>query len=385
GYGPDVLYQANDVIMQYAEDQHIYPLPVEELDAYDTISSAAWKAFEVEKDGTTYTCGVPVNVQTPMLYYRKDLLPSDWQENWDDNNNDIPDMIETWSSLLEFSQERHADNASQYGYMESLYDSYFSSGFLFSYGAYIFGDNNTDTNDIGFAAGDAEKGAKIIQQLASAMNEESIDDTITTSAYSKLADGTYFATMSTPDVYSTFLDELIKTYENEGKSEEEAKELASENLVMVSLPQLPESGDLTDDSSELIDTKTMGGVNGYAISAYTNYPNASLAFINFATSYENIVKRYEMLGIVPTREDVVKEIGGVTDAVYENLENDIIVLMPSNAAVSQIWTPTQTFFADITKDVFRSESDKKYKTNEDLKQGLEKVTQQISDAIHTLE
>lgn len=385
GYGPDVLYQANDVIMQYAEDQHIYPLPVEELDAYDTTSSAAWKAFEVEKDGTTYTCGVPVNVQTPMLYYRKDLLPSDWQENWDDNNNDIPDMIETWSSLLEFSQERHAENASQYGYMESLYDSYFSSGFLFSYGAYIFGDDNTDTNDIGFAAGDAEKGAKIIQQLASAMNEESIDDTITTSAYSKLADGTYFATMSTPDVYSTFLDELIKTYENEGKSEEEAKELASENLVMVSLPQLPESGDLTDDSSELIDTKTMGGVNGYAISAYTNYPNASLAFINFATSYENIVKRYEMLGIVPTREDVVKEIGGVTDAVYENLENDIIVLMPSNAAVSQIWTPTQTFFADITKDVFRSESDKKYKTNEDLKQGLEKVTQQISDAIHTLE
>ena len=294
-------------------------------------------------------------------------------------------MIETWSSLLEFSQERHADNASQYGYMESLYDSYFSSGFLFSYGAYIFGDDNTDTNDIGFAAGDAEKGAKIIQQLASAMNEESIDDTITTSAYSKLADGTYFATMSTPDVYSTFLDELIKTYENEGKSEEEAKELASENLVMVSLPQLPESGDLTDDSSELIDTKTMGGVNGYAISAYTNYPNASLAFINFATSYENIVKRYEMLGVVPTREDVVKEIGGVTDAVYENLENDNIVLMPSNAAVSQIWTPTQTFFADITKDVFRSESDKKYKTNEDLKQGLEKVTQQISDAIHTLE
>lgn len=385
GYGPDVLYQANDVIMQYAEDQHIYPLPVEEIDAYDTTSSAAWKAFEVEKDGTTYTCGVPVNVQTPMLYYRKDLLPSDWQENWDDNNNDIPDMIETWSSLLEFSQERHADNASQYGYMESLYDSYFSSGFLFSYGAYIFGDNNTDTNDIGFAAGDAEKGAKIIQQLASAMNEESIDDTITTSAYSKLADGTYFATMSTPDVYSTFLDELIKTYENEGKSEEEAKELASENLVMVSLPQLPESGDLTDDSSELIDTKTMGGVNGYAISAYTNYPNASLAFINFATSYENIVKRYEMLGVVPTREDVVKEIGGVTDAVYENLENDNIVLMPSNAAVSQIWTPTQTFFADITKDVFRSESDKKYKTNEDLKQGLEKVTQQISDAIHTLE
>lgn len=76
------------------------------------------------------------------------------------------------------------------------------------------------------------------------------------------------------------------------------------------------------------------------------------------------------LGVVPTREeDVVKEIGGVTDAVYENLENDNIVLMPSNAAVSQIWTPTQTFFADITKDVFRSESDKNIKQMKILNKG----------------
>ncbi|HGA1267650.1 TPA: sugar ABC transporter substrate-binding protein, partial [Streptococcus suis] len=109
-----------------------------------------------------------------------------------------------------------------------------------------------------------------------------------TSAYSKLADGTFFATMSTPDVYSTFLDELIQYYEHQVMSTIEAETLASENLVMVNLPQLPKSGDLTDVNSELIDTKTMGGVNGYAISAYTPCPNASLAFVNFATNYENI-------------------------------------------------------------------------------------------------
>ena len=31
GYGPDVLYQANDVIMKYANGKHIYPLPVESI------------------------------------------------------------------------------------------------------------------------------------------------------------------------------------------------------------------------------------------------------------------------------------------------------------------------------------------------------------------
>ena len=32
GYGPDVLYQANDMLMRYAEGGHVLPLPVEELD-----------------------------------------------------------------------------------------------------------------------------------------------------------------------------------------------------------------------------------------------------------------------------------------------------------------------------------------------------------------
>ena len=29
GYGPDVLYQANDVLMEFAADKHVLPLPVE--------------------------------------------------------------------------------------------------------------------------------------------------------------------------------------------------------------------------------------------------------------------------------------------------------------------------------------------------------------------
>lgn len=385
GYGPDVLYQANDVIMKYADNKHIYPLPIEQLEAYKTTSQKAWSAFELKKDGKTYTCGVPVNIQAPMLYYRKDLLPSDWKEKWDDNKNQIPDMVETWAKLADFSKQRHAANSAQYGYMESLYDTYFSSGYLFSYGAYVFGKENTDTKDVGFSKGEAEKGAHIIQQLASIMNEESIDDTIKTSAYSKLGNGTYFATMSTPDVYSTFLDEMVKNYESQGKTNEEAQKLAKENLVVTSLPQLPKSGDLTDKNSELIDNKMMGGVNGYAISAYTKAPNASLAFVDFATRYQMVMKRYETLGIVPTQKDVVDKIGGVSKVLYTNLEKGNIVIMPSISAVSQIWTPTQTYFADITKDAFRPENEKKYKTLADLKSSLKNVEKQISDAIHTLE
>ena len=385
GYGPDVLYQANDVIMQYAEGKHIYPIPVEKLDCYDAIPDAAWDAYKVSVDGNTYTCGVPVNVQAPMLYYRADLLPEDWESTWDADQNGVPDMVENFNSMYAFSVARHAADPGTYGYMKSLSDMYFSSGFLFSYGGYIFGKDNTDTSDIGFAAGESEKGAWVLSQLAGAMNEDCIDDTITTNAYSKLADGTYFATISTPDVYSTFLDELAKQYETEGLSHEEAETKAKENLVMTSLPKLPESGDLTEEDPAWIDTKTMGGVNGYAISAYTKAPNACLAFVDFATSYEMMIKRSEMLGIAPAREDAAKAAGGTAEELFSRLEDGNIILMPSVKEVSQIWTPGQTFFIDLAKDVFRPENEKKYKDTAAMKAGLEDMSEQIYNAIFTLE
>lgn len=384
GYGPDVLYQANDVIMQYATGKHIYPLPVEQMECYGEIPQTAWAAYETEVDGTTYTCGVPVNVQAPMLFYRTDLLPENWESEWDDDGNQVPDMVENWSDLYAYSLSRHAEDSSKYGYMKSLYDVYFSSGFLFTYGGYVFGDNNTNPEDIGFSAGEAEKGAQVLLQLAGAMNEECIDDTITTNAYSKLADGTYFATMSTPDVYSTFLDELTLAYESEGMSAEEAETAAKENLVMTTLPKLPESGDLTDEEAATVEMKAMGGVNGYAVSAYTKAPNACLAFIEFATSYEMVEKRCEMLGVSPARQDVAEATGGITETLYANLENGNIVLMPSVQEVSQIWTPAQTFFTDLAKDAFREDAEKKYTELPALKSGLEQVDEQIYDAIFTL-
>lgn len=384
GYGPDVLYQANDVIMKYADGKHILPLPVENLDCYGQIPESAWKAYQTTQNGKTYTCGVPVNIQAPMLYYRKDLLPDDWKDKWDEDDDGTPDMVQSWSKMYEFSKERHKDDSKKYGYMKSLNDVYFSSGFLFSYGAYIFGNDNTDPSDIGFAAGDAEKGAYVLSQLASVMNEDCIDDTITTNAYSKLGNGTYFATISTPDVYSTFLDELEKSYEESGDSKDEAEKKAKENLVMTTLPKLPESGDLTDGTEDTLESKSMGGINGYAISSYTKAPNACLEFVKFATSYEMVKKRADILGIAPAREDAAKDVGGTSEQLYTNLDKGNIILMPSISEVGQIWTPGKTFFSDLAKDIFRSEDKRKYTDMASMKKGLEDMCTQINDAITTL-
>lgn len=384
GYGPDVLYQANDVLMKYVDGKHIYPIPVWNLECWGQIPERAWEAYRREIDGVTYHMAVPVNVQTSMLYYRKDLLPDDWETAWDDNANGIPDMTENWNDMYRFSKLRMEENEGQFGYMRSMYDVYFSSGFLFSYGGYVFGNNNTDPSDLGFSAGDSWMGASVLLQQASLMNEGCIDDTITVNAYSKLADGTYFATMTTPDVYTLFLKELILIYQAQGMDEEAAKALAGENLVMTQVPMLPASADLTEEDPKLIPLKTMGGVNGYAISAYTKAPNACLAFVEFATSYDMIMRRSELLGIAPARSDVAAQRGGTSQLIYQSLEEGNVVLMPSITEVDQIWTPAQSFFSDLAKDAFREPGDLKYDDPDKLKAGLVQVDTQIHDAIFTL-
>ena len=383
GYGPDVLYQANDSLMKYVEGKHIYPIPAQSLESYGQISQAAWEAYQTTVNGAEYTMGVPVNVQSSMLYYRKDMLPENWETEWDKNGNKIPDMVENWSDMYRYSKEIVDKGEGKFGYMRSMDDVYFSAGYLFSYGAYVFGDNNTNADDVGFSKGNAQLGANVILQQASLMNEDCIDNSITVNAYSKLADGTYFATMTTPDVYSLFLKELALVYEKEGMSKEEATAKAEENLVITDVPKLPASGDLTEKNPELIPLKAMGGINGYAISAYTKSPNACLAFVEFATSYDMAMKRNQYLGTVPAREDVAQTAGGVSEIIYKNLDEGNVVVMPSIRAVEQVWTPAGTFFQDLAKDAFRT-SDKKYSSAEQIQKGLEAVDKQIYDAIHTL-
>ena len=377
GYGPDVLYQANDRIMRYVDGRHIMPLPVDAIDCLDVVGDRAWMAYSATTDGQANIFGVPVNVQGPLLYYRKDLLPENWQEEWDDDKNGVPDMVEYWTDLYRFSKQRKEESGGQeFGYMRSFLEPYFSVGYLYSYGGYTFGNNNTDPSDIGHSAGNAELGGRVIRQLASVMDERCIDDSVTTGAYSALASGEFFATITTPDVYTMFVDEM--------KADGYSEEYIAENLVTADIPMLPASGDLEDESEGFIECKMMGGVNGYAISSYTDYPNAALAFVNFATSYEMVSRRNELLGIVPARSDVASDVGGLSEVINTNLEEGSIVVMPSIKENAQIWTPLQTFFQDIAKDPYRTAEEYKYDTLEKIKAALVNVDEQIYDAIFTL-
>ena len=381
GYGPDILYQANDSLMKYVYGKHITPIPVERLECYSQVDQNAWEAYRSTVGGTTYTFGVPINIQTSLMYYREDLLP----EDSDKNGNGTPDMFENWSELYRYSKQIHEADPSKYGYMKSLDDFYFASGYLFSYGGYIFGKNGKDPSDIGLDKAEAYKGAKVLRQLASIMNESCIDNSITLNQYSKLAKGEYFATMTTPDVRSLFLDEMSIEYQKEGLTKEEAGKKAEENLKQIPVPKLPKSGDLNDVSGEMVSMKTMGGINGYAMSSYAHSPGVALAFIDYASSSEMVTRRHEILSIATCRADLASEGDDLSKTLFSQLSESKIEIMPSIRETAQIWTPAGTLCKDLANDPYRAAGDQKYVTDEAIRNKLAEVCKQIHEAIYALQ
>lgn len=385
GYGPDVLYQANDVLMKYVDGKHIYPIKIEELECYNQIPQNAWNAYKANTDSGTVYCGVPVNIQQPLLYYRKDMLPANWETEWDKNSNDVPDMIEFWNEMYRYSKSIRQADKNKFGFALQLNNEYFNSGFLFTYGGYVFGNNNTDDTDIGLSKGNAKYGAKVIWDLAGIMDEKCADDSFTNARTSMLANGTIFATICTPDITTNFIKDLSLEYQKSGLSEAEATAKANENLVITSLPKMPAEYDITanvdvTDESKWVAQKTMGGINGYGISSYSKHKDWSLKFVEFATSKEMVAKRAEMLGIVPARGDVVSEIQNeATKITFSNLDNGTLILMPSISSVKQIWIPISSGFKQIATDGC---GERKLKL-EDLQKILETIDSNIYKAIHT--
>ena len=189
GYGPDVWYQANDILMKYADNQHLLPLPIYDMECYEQIPQNAWNAYATDINGETFYCGIPLNVQSGMLYYIESMLPENWETEWDINSNGTPDFFETYTALYAYSELcKEGGEKTKYGYLDETVDTYFMSGYLFTYGGYIFGNNGTDASDIGLASGESYKGARMIQQWAGQMNNTEILDTaFSSAAYQYLA------------------------------------------------------------------------------------------------------------------------------------------------------------------------------------------------------
>ncbi|WP_052702794.1 maltose ABC transporter substrate-binding protein [Paenibacillus beijingensis] len=212
-------------------------------------------------DGILY--GYPRNIESYLMYVNKDLVKDA--------------KLDTWDDIKAFAKQFNDIPNNKYALLYEMNNLLYNYTYMAGYGAYIFGSNGTDKNDIGLNNEGAVKGLEFYRSLKEILPVKSTD--------------------ITEDVKVSLWEEgkaaiILDGIWNAGKY----KKLPFKVGVM-DLPKMP--GDVAP--------VPYASVPAYFVSSYSKYPNAAKLFANFATSKEMQLKNFEMRGVLPAYEGIENE------------------------------------------------------------------------------
>ncbi len=324
GLGADVFAAVHDRTGSGAAAGVIMPNDVFEADTKALMSETAINA--VTHEGVLY--GYPYSVETTAVYYNKDL---------------IPEVPADWNGVIEFAKTFNKPAENKYAYMWPAGNGYWSFGFFGGYGAYVFGANGTDPNDIGMNSESAVEAGKFFQTLNQILPFKTgdISDDVRRSLFEQ---GTLAMNVSGPWDKETFKG-LVK------------------NLGVTTYPTLPNGQPM----------KPFSGVKAYYVNAHSKYPIAARLFAQMASSEEFQKKNYQMTGVLPAAkalaEDPDIKADPFTVTFLKQFENS--VPMPAIPEMANYWVPMESALASIWND------------NADPKAALDSMVKQMKDLAAT--
>ena len=115
---------------------------------------SAMQGVSIVSDDELTTYGFPLAIETVALYYNQDLLDEMGYE-----------PAETMEELIEQSKNFMEKNPGSYGFMLEPGNFYYTHAFLGGYGGYIFGDNNTDPDDLGLNNEGSIKAGELMKKI----------------------------------------------------------------------------------------------------------------------------------------------------------------------------------------------------------------------------
>lgn len=281
-------------------------------------------------DGTTYNgtlYGFPTAIETYALFYNKDL---------------VTQVPETFDEMIDQAKALTDVQENKYGFMMEAANFYYVYSFMGGYGGYVFGDNNTNPEDIGLNTEGAVKGAKLLQRLHNEVLPLKIEDI-------------------TYDVKNSLFDEGKLAFDINGPWAVAGHRDAGVNFGVAPLPKLDNGKSPTSFS----------GIRALYINSYTKYPVAATLFAQFATSEEMLLKRFEITGQIPPRISLLEN---------ETIKNDEIstafleqaqyaVPMPNIPEMVGVWDPIAAALTTIWND------------NADPQQALDNAVTQLKETI----
>ncbi|WOO86435.1 extracellular solute-binding protein [Mollicutes bacterium LVI A0039] len=289
GNTADIFMLPNDRIGDLATQKLIAPIDADISDYTETAKTAATYG------DSSYI--LPMATDTTLFIYNKDLM------------TEVPATL----SAMDVAD-----------WSAKFTDFYHVGGAFMSEGGYIFGDNNTNTADIGLNNEGSVAAGKFIQSLYSSGDshwELMKDDVVAYDIMEQdFKDGKVKAIINGPWALAGYAEAGI-------------------NYGIAPIPSLTGK----EDYAPLVGTKGLG------INAYSSNVDAAQAFLTFLGTAENAQKFY----------DQTLEVNPHTAISYEDGSNEAVILeatlkgtsMPTDPAFGKVWEP----MADALKQIASGE------------------------------
>jgi len=292
GLGADVFSAPHDKVGDMVSSGLIYPNDVLNPDEF----------LDASVQGTSYDgvwYGYPDAIETYALFYNKDL---------------IAEPPETFDELIEFSKEFTDISKNQYGFMMEVANFYYIYSFIGGYGGYVFGNNGSDSSDIGLNSSGAVEGMKFHQSLKEILPLNT-------------ADINY-------DIKNSLFNEGKLALNIDGPWAVLGHKDAGVNFGVAPLPVLPNGKHPTSFS----------GIRAFYVNSYTKYPNAAKLLAKYLTSSDLLADRFESTSQIPPRKDLLQSpsIKGdpISAAFLEQAQ--YAQAMPNIPEMASVWVPMAT-------------------------------------------
>lgn len=294
GQGPDVTMSPYDRIGSTAEQGHIAEVTLGNSDQYNDTDTSL-----VTVDGTVY--GAPAVIETLVLYYNKDLVDA------------APTTFDDLEALAEDSRFDFPSEAGKNtGFLAKWTDFYFSYGLISGYGGYIFGEDGTDTTDIGLNNEGAVEAITYATDWFQNVWPQGMQDVSSAGDFvtQQFTSGQTAAIIDGPWQAAAFADSGV-------------------NYGVAPIPEL-KNGEAYE---------AFGGGKGWVISNYSTVKEIAQNWLDYVTNQENQELFYEETQEIPAnqaaRQTATESNNELTNAVIEQFED--ATPMPNISEMAEVW------------------------------------------------
>lgn len=300
---PDVMVAPYDRIGNLGQQGHLAEVALPEDGRYDETDEQ-----QVTVDGKIY--GAPYVIEALVMYYNLDL---------------IDEAPATFADLEELSKDERFAFSSEAGkstaFLANWVDFYNTYGLLSGYGGYVFGENGTDTSDVGLNTTEAVEAIEYATTWFQDVWPRGMMD-VTSSG--------------------NFIDEQFTTGKSAAViggpwSAANYKE-AGINYGISTIPTLPNGEEY----------KPFAGGKGWIISNYAKDKELAQKWLDYVTNAENQQLLFDMTSEVPanqeTRQAVSEGDNELAAAVIGQYNS--AVPMPNIPEMAEVWTGAETMMFD---------------------------------------